>query len=104
MPFVGSSTLNASKTVTQEIFNVTLGTIDTEQSQLLSSGTIVGYLIRSRGIAELKLSHVSGESGTKYVTVPKKATYESLQSYTNLTLYFQSPQTSDTVEIVVWKI
>lgn len=104
MPFLGSSIVGAPQAVTQEIFNVTLGAVDTEQSQLLSSGTIVGYMIKTRGTAELKVTHVSSESGTKYVTIPSNAVLEDKNRYTNLTLYFQSPQTGDTVEIVAWKI
>lgn len=103
MPFVGSSLVATNQTVTQRIYNVSLGVANTEQSQALPS-TIVGYMIRSRGDAELKLSHVATESGTKYLTIPGCSTYEDLHSYNNLTLYFQSPQTGDTVEIIAWEV
>ena len=104
MPIVGSSLVQTNQSVTKEIFNVSLGPANTEQSQLLSSGTIVGYLVKTRGTAELKITHTALESGTKYITVPGCSVYEDKHLYNNLTLYFQSPQTSDTVEIEVYKI
>ncbi len=103
MAIVGSSVIASGSVTTVEIFNVTLGLANTEQSQLLSSGLITGYMIRSRGNAELKLSHTATESGTKYITIPSCTTFTDEKPYTNLTLYFQSPQTSDTIEIWVWK-
>jgi len=102
MAIVGSSTLSGASVISTEIFNIALGAVDTEQSQVLPTN-IVGYLIRTRGNSDLKLSHVSGESGTKYVTIPKKASFTDEHSYTALTLFFQSPSTSDTVEILTWK-
>jgi hypothetical protein len=103
MAIVGSSLVTATSKTTQRIYNITLGPANTEQSQTLPS-TIVGYMIRSRGNSELKLSHVATESGSKFVTIPGCASYEDLHTYNNLTLYFQSPQTSDTVEIVAWEV
>lgn len=103
MPIVGSSVVTSTSVVTKRIYNVALGAANTEQSQALPS-TIIGYLIRSRGESELKLSHTATESGTNFVTVPGCATYEDLHNYNNLTLYFQSPQTGDTVEIVAWEV
>jgi len=103
MAFVGSSTLSSAKVVTTTVYNVSLGTVDTEQSQVLPS-SIVGYMIRTRGGSELKLAHVATESGSKYITVPRKATFEDSHSYSGLTLYFQSPQTGDVVEIIAWQI
>jgi hypothetical protein len=104
MAFVGSSIIAAEQSVTTEIFNVTIALANTEQSLLLSSGTIVGYLIRSRDADELKLSHVATESGTKYVTIPKRATFTDDHTYTNLTLYFQSPVAGGVVEVIAFKV
>jgi hypothetical protein len=89
--------------VTATFYNIALGATDTEQSQALPA-TIAGYLIRSRGRSTLKLSHVATESGTKYVTVRGSTTHVDEHKYSGLTLYFQSPQTSDTVEIIAWGI
>jgi hypothetical protein len=57
MPIVGSSVVSSTSSVTKTIYNVSLGAANTEQSQALPT-SIVGYMIRSRGDAELKLSHV----------------------------------------------
>lgn len=103
MPFVGSSIVASTQSVTKRIYNVSIAVANTEQSQALPA-TIVGYLIRTRGESELKLSHVVTESGTKFLTVPGCSTYEDLHTYNNLTLYFQSPQVGDTVEIVAWEV
>lgn len=103
MGFLNSSTLPASELtpVTQTIYNISLGVANTEQSQAMPA-TIRGYLIRTRGVSDLKLTHVSGESGTKYVSIPGLSTYTDEKTYNNLTLYFQSPSTGDVVEIVTW--
>lgn len=103
MAFIGTSIVAAEKTVTKQIYNVTIATANTEQSQVLPT-SIVGYLVRTRGNTELKLSHTATESGTKYVTIPKKSTYVDEHSYNNLTLYFQSPESGDVVEIIAWEI
>jgi hypothetical protein len=83
------------------IFNVTLGPVDTEQSQALPSST-KGFLIRTRGKSELKLAYTLGDSGVTYVTIPRNATFTDNNFYSSQTLYFQSPQTGDVVEIVAY--
>ena len=104
MAIVGSSLVTAGKTATVEIFNIALpGTPNTEVSQNLSTGLISGYMIKTRGNSELKLTHTASESGTKYLTIEKHSVFADEKPYNNLTLYFQSPQTGDTVEIWVWK-
>ncbi len=83
---------------TVTIFNVTLGAINTEQSQVLPVNT-KEFLIRTRGNSELKLAYSSGDSGTLFTTVPRKATKVVSQFFTTQTIFFQSPQTGDIVEI-----
>jgi len=51
----------------------------------------------------LKLTHVSGESGTKYLTIPPRAVYTDSNSLENITLYFQSPTAGEIVEVVTWE-
>jgi hypothetical protein len=87
--------------VTKKIENIPITIANTEQSFVFPT-TIYGYLIKVRNYtAEIKLSHVSGESGTKYLTVPKRASYEDLHAYQNTTLYFQS-SIACTIELVYW--
>ena len=94
--------LGGAVSATKTIFNVPLTIADTEVSLVLPT-TVVGYMIRTRGNGNLKLSHVSGESGTKYITIPSRATYKDDHSYSNLTLYFQSPTAGEVVEVVAWE-
>lgn len=100
---VGSSSiLAAADNVTKKIYNETIASANVEQSLALDA-QIFGYMIKVRGSsAELKLSHVSGESGTKYLTIPKTAVHTDEHSYQNLTLYFQSPGAGAVVEVVTW--
>ena len=91
----------STTTNTKVIFNEVIASADTEQS-LSISGLIVGYMIKSRGRGNIKLSHVSGESGTKYLTVKPGAVYTDEHRYNNLTLYFQSNIAGEVIEIVAW--
>ena len=102
MGFVGSSILNSGVAgTTRTIFNIALGPANTEQSQALPAGT-VSYLIRSRNAAELKLAFSPGASGVNYIRIPNRSSFFDGRSISNLTLYFQSPDTGDTIEIVTW--
>lgn len=89
-------------TNTQTIYNETIAAADTEQSLALPTN-IVGYMIKSRGGGEIKLSHVAAQSGTLYLTVKGRAVYTDEHNYTGLTLYFQSPTAGEVVEIVAWE-
>ena len=86
---------------TQIIFNETIVSANIEQS-LLIPGAIIGYMIKSRDRGKVKLSHVSGESGTKYLTVKPGAVYTDEHRYNDLTLYFQSNIAGEVIEIVAW--
>jgi len=102
MSFLNSSIVKSTQNVTKTVYNVTIATANVEQSLALSA-QILGYLIKTRqGSAELKLSHVSGQSGTNYLTIPRKAVHTDEHPYANLTLYFQSPVAGDVVEVVTW--
>lgn len=87
----------------KRIYNIAITFADTEQSLTLSDSQISGYMVKVREKnAELKVSHVLGESGTNYLTIPKRAVHTDEHSYTNLTIYFQSPVAGVTVEVVTW--
>ena len=86
----------------QKIFNIPITAADTEQSLVLPVD-VTGYLIKTRGGGTLKLTHVSGESGTKYVELGPRSAYNNNNSFSNLTLYFQSPLLGEIVEIVTWE-
>lgn len=103
MGFVNSSIIAQTPTnVTKTLYNEIISLADTEQSLVLPI-QILGYMIKVRDCtADLKLTHVSGESGTKYLTIPKGAVHTDEHQYSNLTLYFQSPVQNAVVEVVVW--
>jgi len=87
---------------TQRIFNVTIAAADVEQSLVLPT-QICGYMIKTRGNGSLKLTHVSGESGTVFLEIPGKSSYNDDRNFANLTLYFQSPSVGEIVEVVTWE-
>ena len=99
MGFLSSSTQQEASSTTTTIFNIALGPVDTEQSQVLPTNT-KGFTIKTRGNAELKLAYSMGDSGTLFITLKKNAVWTDTNLYASQTLYFQSPQTGDTVEIV----
>lgn len=106
MASVSSSVVSSPQgaNVEKKIFNETIASANVEQSLALPA-EIVGYLIKVRGSSStLKLTHVSGESGTKYLTIPRTGVHCDNHSYNNLTLYFQTPVAGVTVEIVTWEI
>jgi len=104
MAIVGSSTLAAaagttSTTVTR--FNIPLGLANTEQSQALPANT-KKYVIKSRNNAVLKIANTVTESGTLYTELKANAVLTDDQFYSSQTIYFQSPSTGDTVEIIAY--
>jgi len=93
--------LGGSSNTTSTTFNITLGPVNTEQSQALPANT-KGFILKSRNNAPLKISYVATESGTKYVTLNKNGVFTDDNFYTAQTIYFQSPNTGDVVEIVAY--
>lgn len=96
-----SAALGGTVNVTRTIYNVALGPANTEQSQALPANC-KGFLIKTRGRATLKLAFTSGQSGTNYVSLARNAVHTDSFMSTAVTLYFQSPQTSDVVEIIAY--
>jgi len=105
MGSVSSSVVAAPTGVptTKKVFNETIGVANTEQG-LVVPANIIGYIIRVRDVGDLKLTHVSGESGTKFLTIPTGASHCDEHAYENLTLFFQSPTAGAIVEVVTWEI
>jgi hypothetical protein len=93
----GTSAAATVKTIYNEIILLA----DVEQS-LSINGTIVGYMIKSRGGKNIKLSHIFGESSVKFLTIRPGSIYIDEHRYNNLTLYFQSPAAGDIIEIITW--
>lgn len=87
------------------IYNLTLTTAGTEYSQVLSPGMHY-FEVSSRNMNDMKLSFVSGQSGTNYITIPAGSVrYFRGRFFTvpsGLTIYLQSPSNSVVAEILVW--
>jgi len=98
--FRGTATLENPTAPT--IYNVTTSaTPSTEASQALTAGT-KQFTIRVRGNSELKLSYTSGQSGTLFITIPKRTAYTVSDINFNGTLFFQTSTGSQIVEIEEW--
>lgn len=87
---------------TPVIYNLPAPVSGTEYSQALTIKT-KQFLIRVRGNADLQLAFTSGESGIKFITIPRGASYkESSLDLSSVTLYFQVNKASQVVEILEW--
>ena len=74
----------------------------TEYSQALPANTRK-FLVRCRGAYTIHVCFTSGESGTKYVTVPSGQTYwEDQINAVSLTLYVQCTTAAQVCEIIAW--
>lgn len=80
-----------------EITNLSVGTSEVSHALQVGLRTL---LIRSRTKAELYIAFVSGESSTKYLTIPKGTTLTLTDlEFDSKTLYIRADQSND-VEIV----
>ena len=107
-PVEATVNLTASKPNTHTIFNKLVATAATEVSVILPDKTeIITIMVRSNKACKLQYSFVSGESGTKYITVSpgvrKEISGIGLSGVTPL--YFQLSLTDSggtIVEIETW--
>jgi len=87
---------------TPAVYNVTMTNAATEYSQALPANTRK-FLLKCRGVYAIQVCFTSGESGTKYVTVPANQTYSEDQiNAATLTLYFQCATAAQVAEIIAW--
>lgn len=83
------------------IYNVTVLLPNIEVVQLLNDST-KSFSIRVRGVSKLQLAFVAGQSGTKYITIGAGCTYIADGLNFSGSLYFQTTQASQVVEILEW--
>ena len=85
---------------TPKITNLVFPTSGTEENLSLQTG-LRQLIIRSRGTAKLQFSFVSGESSTKFMTVPKNATFcmDALE-FSGKILYIQADADGGIAEIL----
>lgn len=86
-----------SSKITNLVMDATPGT----ESSLALTADLKQLTIRSRTRAKLQFTFVSGESGTKYITISPGTVWHIDQiSFASSTLYIQSSKASNTVEIM----
>lgn len=85
------------------VANITLTSANTEYSFALPQGT-GSFTVKSRSSASFQMSYTAGASGTNYFTVPSGSSYyETNVSAYGMSLYFQSANAGQIIEIVYWK-
>ena len=100
--FIGSSTLPQNLTVnTHTPFNIALGPIDTEQSQVLPPNTLY-LIVKSRGQAILRIGFNTGDPTGNFVTLTANAVLTIPVLLAASTLFWESSTTGDTVEILAF--
>lgn len=86
------------------IYNTTMTLADTEYSRALPTGT-KKFMVKNRGLYDIKLTFSAGASGTTYITIPAGMNYwEDLTDLlaSNRTLYFQCATAAQVCEIIAW--
>ena len=85
------------------IFNILVSSANTEVSQALPLNTTKFSIKVRDGLAKVKFSFNSGQSGTNYISIGRGVTYAEDSIYlTAGTLYFQLDKAGQTVEILTW--
>lgn len=88
---------------TPVVVNIAMPLANTEYSYILATNT-KQILFKTRENSLLKFSFQLGESNINYITVPPGSSYtlEGIDPTINLTLYFQSDNSGETLEIISW--
>jgi len=107
MPNISSSLSNTSNTDitvgTGAVDNISIPTASTEVSHVLPAGT-KRFVLQCRAKTLVQLSFTATESGTKYYSIWPGNIFsgEVVKPSSTVTLYLQTPKTSQTVEIITW--
>lgn len=85
------------------VANVSIALASTEYSYFIPAGSR-RFLLKARGNTTIQLAFVSGDSGTTYLTIPAGTFYSEgdLSLTLGKTIYFQSTQAGQILEIVSW--
>lgn len=101
-PNQGNINVTLTGVSTPDIQNINLASANTEVSINLPANS-QRFRISVRGSSLLKLAYNSGESGTTYLSIWPGSYYEEKNiDVSSLTLYVQSTQAGETVEVVSW--
>lgn len=104
MASISSSILPASALLSSPVvlnFNLTLA--DTEYTVAIPQSA-KRFRLQARGQTTLKISEVSGQSGTTYFTVRPFCTYgiDSIKASSTINLYVQSTKPGQVLELEYW--
>mgnify|MGYP001600438907 FL=1 len=96
--------VEAANKSSMTVSNTTLTLTDTEYSFTIPART-KSFDLKSRGGQAFKLTCISGQSGTTYVTIPADTTYWQDELYLTdaLTCYAQSSIAGVVLELVSWQ-
>jgi len=107
MPTIGgalSGTIDLSG-ITTQIGKIELASIvsaNTEYSHTFANGT-KSFVLQNRNEGLVKISFTSGQSGTTYWSIfPGQQFPSELLDGSGITIYFQSPKSAQTLEMVSW--
>jgi len=84
------------------VVNITCALADTEYSYSLPSGT-KKIFIKTRNYNDVKYTFVSGESGSKYITLNSGMSDVQTGNFSNKTIYVQSPTAGAVIEILCYQ-
>lgn len=99
IPLSTSSAQITQSNTTTTITNYTAVSANTEYSIALPSSTKT-FVLRSRGLGQIILAFNSGETATKFITIPGGSSYKDENFYTSQTIYFQTTVAGDTIELL----
>lgn len=83
------------------ILNLTLTEANTEYSVSLPQNT-THLTIQARGSGSVKICFSAGESGTNYFSIKTNGCYYDQNIRANKTLFAQSPNAGEVLEVVAW--
>ena len=95
------SGVGGSTDTTVTLYNVTVATANSEESQVLPANTKY-FIIRSRNKGKLRLAYTSGGTSTNYMTIPTGTSFDDMNFYTSIELFFQSNKPGDVIEIIAY--
>lgn len=88
----------------QTIVNTTIAAANVEQSTSLTSG-VKKFSFINRSNFDVKLSYISTESGSNYMTIPPYGgciEENGIDPSASITLYYQAATTGGRIEVVSW--
>lgn len=87
---------------TPTMYNKTMTLANTEYSQALPSN-VKRFTMKCRTANDVQFCYVSGESNTKFMTLPAGMVYwEENLNVGSLTLYFRCAVAAKVIEIIAW--